>query len=148
MPQNDVRRQRAHELSVSLKNMLRPFAKNGEFVGDETVTESLILRAAVDAFTLFSQLDTISVSCDDLWAMDERDGQRKLLLFPAFYQSVKPRDWVSGVLLGAQEDHIELVQRTKPQFESGDEITDPEPEWVSEGHRREMKHILSVSGRA
>lgn len=147
VPQDDVRRQRAHELSVSLKNMLRPFGTNGEFAGNETATEDHILRIAVDAFALFSQVDTISVSWDDLWAVDERDGQRKLLLFPAFYQSVRHRDWASGSLIGVQQDPMELVQRTKPQFEFKDEITEPEPEWVSQRHQKEMEHLLRVSGR-
>lgn len=114
VPQEDVRRQRARELSVALEEMLHPFTEDGQF---STAMERDILAIAVKGFTLFSQFDTISVNWDDLWAVDARDGQSKLLLYPAFHQKYRSRYAATGELLSRGDDLTELVQLSKPLFE-------------------------------
>lgn len=114
IPEEDVRRERARDLSAAITELMLPFLRDGKFSGISTALESSILSTAAKAFALFSQVDTISGGWEDLWAVDEKDGQRKLLLFPAYYQHARKRQPITGQLLGGSQ----VIQRSKAIFDT------------------------------
>lgn len=100
-----MRREHARNLSANITEMLQPFLRTGKFGGSPQALETFILVIAEHGFTLFSQQDAITTGWKDLWAEDKEDGERKLIMFPAYYQNLRNRHPANAMPLGGSEMH-------------------------------------------
>lgn len=107
LPVDDARRIRARDLGAAILDILHPFLEGDEFHWHPKLMETLILHTAEHAFTLFMQMDEVKPHWESLWGEDT-DGERKLIVFPAVYWEQRPRNELTGVILGMEAKRVQI----------------------------------------